>query len=61
MPKVPLSESNAHLRDPKKFREGLIGNVSSSTAIETGKKVESVAKRLRDRAERRASSPKRGR
>jgi hypothetical protein len=61
MPTVPLSESNAHLRDPKKFRDGLIGNVASSTAIETGKKADSVAKSLRDRSERRASMPKRGR
>ena len=61
MPKVPLSQSNAHLRDPKKFRDGLIGNVSSSTAIETGKEADSVAKALRDRDERRGVSPKRAR
>jgi len=60
MPKIPLSESNPHLRDPKKFREGLLENVASSTAIETGKKAAVVAQALRDSAKRR-SVPKRGR
>ena len=38
-----------------------VGNVASSIAIETGKKADSVAKSLRDRAEGRASKPKRDR
>lgn len=59
MKRMPLTKSNPHLRDPKKFREGLIMNVASSTAIETGQSVESIAKALRDAAVRRESRSKR--
>lgn len=46
MPKKPLIETNAHLRDPAKYRRGLLTNVSSSTAIETGTKIEAIARTL---------------
>jgi hypothetical protein len=47
MPKRPLIETNAHLRDPAQYRKGLVTNVSSSTAIETGTKIEAIARALR--------------
>jgi len=46
MEQKPLIETNPYLRDPKKFRKALITNVSSSTAIETGAPVESIAHSL---------------
>ncbi len=46
MKQKPLIETNQYLRDPEKFRKALITNVSSSTAIETGASVESIARTL---------------
>ncbi|TAK43989.1 MAG: hypothetical protein EPO27_13600 [Betaproteobacteria bacterium] len=46
MPKKPLIESNPYLKDPARYRRDLITNVSSSTAIETGGGVETIAKTL---------------
>jgi hypothetical protein len=46
MEQKPLIETNPYLRDPKKFRKALITNVSSSTAVETGAPVESIARSL---------------
>lgn len=46
MKQKPLIETNPYLRDPEKFRKALITNVSSSTAIETGASVESIAHTL---------------
>ena len=46
MDKRPLIETNPYLRDPEKFRKALITNVSSSTAVETGASVESIARTL---------------
>lgn len=46
MAQKPLIETNPYLRDPVKFREALITNVSSSTAVETGASVESIARAL---------------
>lgn len=43
MKRKPLIETNPYLRNPEKFRKALIANVSSSTAIETGASVESIA------------------
>lgn len=42
----PLIETNPHLKDPEKYRKALIANVSSSTAVETGAPVESIARKL---------------
>ncbi|MGE3787462.1 MAG: hypothetical protein AB7H03_12540 [Nitrospirales bacterium] len=42
MNKKPLIETNLHLQNPKEYRQALIMNVASSTAIETGASVESV-------------------
>jgi hypothetical protein len=47
MPKKPLIETNAYLRDPALYRKGLVTNVSSSTAIETGTKIEAIARALK--------------
>ncbi len=46
MDKKSLIETNPYLKDPKKYREALIKNVSSSTAIETGVPVETIARTL---------------
>lgn len=46
MRKKSLMETNPYLHDPEKYRKALITNVSSSTAIETGDSVQSVANTL---------------
>ncbi len=46
MKKKSLIETNSHLKNPNKYRKALIMNVASSTAIETGASVESIAKIL---------------
>ena len=48
MDQKPLIETNPYLRDPVKFRKALITSVASSTAIETGAAVESIARMLTD-------------
>jgi hypothetical protein len=44
--KKPLIETNPYLLDPEKFRKDLITSVSSSTAVETGAKVETIVRTL---------------
>jgi hypothetical protein len=51
MSKKPLIETNPYLRDSRKYRKGLIANVSSSTSIETGKKMETIARALSQEGE----------
>ncbi len=51
MNKKPLIETNPYLKVPEKYRKALIVNVSSSTAIETGAPVESIAHTLTARQE----------
>ena len=46
MSKKPLIETNPYLQNSKKYRDSLITNVSSSTAIETGDNVCSIADTL---------------
>ena len=46
MQKKSLIQSNPHLRAPEQYRKALVANVSSSTAIETGATVASIAKAL---------------
>ena len=48
MKQKPLIETNPYLRDPEKLRKLLITNVSSSTAIETGASVDSIARMLQE-------------
>jgi hypothetical protein len=48
MKQKPLIETNPYLRDPKKFRKALIASVASSTAIETGAPVASIARMLEE-------------
>ena len=43
MEQKPLIDTNPYLRDPVKFRKALITSVASSTAIETGAPVASIA------------------
>lgn len=50
MSKKPLIETNPYLKEPARYRRDLITNVSSSTAIETGGSVETIAKSLRLRS-----------
>ena len=42
--KKSLNETNPYLRDRRKRREGLITNVASSTAVETGRKPKAIAR-----------------
>jgi hypothetical protein len=42
----PLIETNPHLKIPSKYRKALIANVASSTAVETGASVKSIARIL---------------
>ena len=51
MNKKPLVETNPYLKVPEKYRKALIVNVSTSTAIETGAPVESIARTLAARQE----------
>ena len=46
MKKRPLIETNPYLKEPKKYRKALIVSVASSTAVETGASVESIARTL---------------
>jgi hypothetical protein len=46
MKNKPLIETNPHLKVPAKYRKALIANVASSTAIETGATIESIARIL---------------
>ncbi len=46
MSKKPLIETNPYLQNSKKYRDSLITNVASSTAIETGDNVCSIADTL---------------
>ena len=48
MEQKPLIETNPYLRDPDKFRKALITSVASSTAIETGAPVASIARMLKE-------------
>jgi hypothetical protein len=48
MKQKPLIETNPYLRDPEKLRKALITSVASSTAIETGASVESIARMLEE-------------
>ncbi len=46
MSKKSLFETNPHLKVPEKYRQALITNVASSTAVETGASIESIARKL---------------
>ena len=46
MQKKSLIQTNPYLRAPKQYRKMLVTNVSSSSAIETGASVASIAKTL---------------
>jgi len=60
MKQKPLIETNPYLRDPAKFRKALITSVASSTAIETGSPVASVARMLEESAKSAPLTPTRG-
>ena len=46
MSKKPLIETNPYINVPEKYRQALITNISSSTAIETGVPAEEIARTL---------------
>ena len=46
MKNKPLIDTNPHIKVPAKYRKALIANVASSTAVETGASVESIARIL---------------
>jgi hypothetical protein len=46
MKNKPLIETNPHLKVPGNYRETLIATVASSTAIETGASIASIARVL---------------
>lgn len=46
MSKKSLLETNPYLKVPEKYRKALITNVASSTAVETGASIESIARKL---------------
>jgi hypothetical protein len=54
MKNKPLIDTNPHLKIPAKYRKALIANVASSTAVETGASIESIARIL---TETKTSSP----
>lgn len=47
MNKQSLLETNPYLKVPEKYRQALITNVASSTAVETGASIESIARKLK--------------
>ena len=55
--KKSLFETNLYLRDPEKYRESLVANVASSTAIETGADVEDLKKKISPYADEYLRSP----
>ena len=46
MRKKPLIETNPYLKEPEKYRQALITNISSSTSVETGVPAEEIARIL---------------
>ena len=48
MEQKPLIETNPYLRDPEKFRKALVTSVASSTSIETGTPIASIARILEE-------------
>ena len=46
MLKKPLIETNPYLKDKARYHRDLVTNVASSTAIETGARVGTIAKSL---------------
>lgn len=46
MSKKSLFETNPYLKVPEKYRQALITNIASSTAVETGASIESIARKL---------------
>ena len=53
MVKKSLIETNPYLRDPVQRRKALLRSVASSIAIETGGKVETIMRMLRNARKRR--------
>ena len=51
MNKKSLIETNPYLQNAKNYNASLITNVSSSTAIETGENVRSIANKLTEIAD----------
>jgi hypothetical protein len=56
----PLIETNPYLSNPKKYRKALILSVASSTSIETGAAVESIARTLTGKGKKKQAKKPRG-
>jgi hypothetical protein len=55
----PLIKTNPYLKAPDRYRKALIANVASSSAVETGAPVESIARTLAEQETlRRIKRPK---
>lgn len=48
MERKPLIETNPYLRDSEKFRKALVTSTASSTSIETGRPIVSIARMLEE-------------
>jgi hypothetical protein len=48
----PLIKTNPYLKAPDRYRKALIANVASSTAVETGASIESIARILAEPTKR---------
>lgn len=46
MKNKPLIETNPHLAVTSRYQKALVANIASSTAIETGASIESIARLL---------------
>jgi hypothetical protein len=57
MQQKSLTQTNPHLRDPIKFRKALVTSVASSTSIETGQSVASIAHNLENQIKIGAETP----
>ena len=60
MKNKPLIETNPHLKVPAKYRKALLSNIASSTAVETGASVESIARILAEPRKPRLAKKMRG-
>ena len=60
MKRKPLIDTNRYMRDPEKFRKALVRCVASSTAIETGTTVASIALMLEENANSKPLTKPRG-
>ncbi len=59
MSKKSLLETNPYLKVPEKYRQALISNAATSTAIETGAPGEVIARKLKSEKAKKAVNSRR--